>query len=107
MDFPDIQVGREILQFAVFISFADKAVLRVIREDELDNRPARVNGSGGTRVHYHPFRNGRRARWRQRPRPFDLHHTNAAVRALVDHIDIVKIHVAQGRNFDIHQFGGV
>ena len=71
------ELVREVLQRALAALVADRAIERVIDQQELEHALAAFDGLGVLRVHHHAFSHRRRARRLQLAHLFDLHQADA------------------------------
>ena len=109
----DAEVGRQLLKLAGARARALQAVVRVVRENELEDRAARLDDLGIVRDHAHAFLHLGDASAQQLARGFPLRGILAVLLELADDADAaararleVRM-IAQGRDRDTGLLGGL
>jgi len=98
-------LAGQALQVAVQVPLAGQAILGMVGQQEVQHRPARVDGADGIRLHHHALRHRRAARRRQVRAAFDFHDADAAGPGLVFHVELVEAEVAERGHLDAELVG--
>ncbi len=98
------QICRNLLQLTFLVLQTNQTVLWMIRYEKLHHGSSGFNGTDGICLDLHAFIYWRGTSGSKISSSFHFHNTSSAGCHFVHHLDVVKVQMAKGRDFDIQSF---